>query len=602
MIRINNLFKQFKFADFFLKLYRGDLRNLTAYKFQPQKPIFYPVKNSNKMFKYCTPEHQGINSKHIEQLYKTLINNKYSNTHSILILRNNYIISEGHFKPYNKEYRHFLYSISKTIVGLAVGIAINEGYLSLDDKVKDIFPEYSIKANNPNANYLNIYHLLTMTSGVSFNEIGSIITENWIKSFIESDFLFKPGQKFNYNSMNTYILSAIICKKTGMSLVEFLKPRLFEPLGIKDVFWEKCPLNIEKGGWGLSLTSYELAKFGQLFLQNGVWNGQQIIPQNWIHDSVKHHVKTEFNALCQFYGYQIWSFPIEGAYQFNGMFGQYVLVIPKYNMVVVVTSGNSNIFPEGSTLEILYKFLTDNNLFTNNSLLQNISSYKKLINTTKHLSTIKKSYYIPDGYIYKIINILQKIYSSKNLYPQELKYNNNLYKVSKNNASILPIILQCTHNNFNEGINKILLSFSKSSCTINISEGNTVYSISAGKHNEYLYNTLNFNGEYYKVASTSMWSINENDEDILKIFISFIETPNTRILTFIFSENNIIIKLSETPNPIDSIYKVFQFNKIIKLRNASNLSENMLNERFSKIIFSSLYGTLYKTNFPSDVN
>ena len=161
--------------------------------------------------------------------------------------------------------------------------------------------------------------------------------------------------------------------------------------------------------------------------------------------------------------------------------------------------------------------------------------------------------------------------------------------------------MQCTHNNFSEGINKIYLSFNESSYNIKVTEGNMVYSISVGKHDEYLYNTLNFNGEYYKVSSTSMWTINENDEDVLKIFISFIETPNTRILTFIFSQNNITIKLSETPSPIDSIYKIFKFNKIFKFRNTSNFSENILNERFSKIVFPTLYGTLYKTNFTSDV-
>ena len=585
-----NIPNQFQMANFYLKLYRGNFKNIIPYKFVPQKPQFKPLNDNTKpFFKRCTPEMQGISSKNIENLYKEIYKNKESNVHSIMILRNGHVISECNFKPYLPQYPHMLYSISKTITSLAIGIAINEGFFNINDKLVDIFPEYLPKTPNKYLNKLNIHHLLTMSSGINCNELSSLITSNWVKTFMQSNFISKPGQKFNYNSMNSYMLSAIIYKKINMGLVEFLTPRLFNPLNIKNVYWEKCPMGIEKGGWGLSLNIENLAKIGQLFLQKGMWKKNQIIPREWIEESTKDHIKINYNKTCTYYGYQLWKLPIINSYQFSGVFGQYVIIVPKYNIVMAITGGNTNIYPESFLLNLLNeKFFNHKEIFHNNTLPKNIINHTSLIKTSTSLYTIKEDHIIKKAER-KALNY--PINNRETLLRQEILYNNNYYNINKNNASLLPVILQCIHGNFTNGINNISFSFNRAVCTISIQEGKYINSIKLGKNGNYIYSDINVNGEYYKVAGTYTWSLDKKSNNVLICNIPFIETPNTRILYFHFVNNHIYIKLDESPNFIETIHSIsdtFKTNQPI----IDNLAKNTLIQKLNHIIFPKIKGTL----------
>ena len=181
---------------------------------------------------------------------------------------------------------------------------IDEGKLSLNDKIVDIFADRLNKLNKFTHRNITVRHLLTMTSGIVFNVAGSVTENNWVKCFFESFLVSEPGKHFNYNSMNTYMLSAIVKTVSGHGLCEYLRPRLFEPLGIRNFYWEKCPMGIEKGGWGMYILPEDMLKIGQLLLNGGVWNGKRLISQEWI-DAATSAQAAAPKSIGDFnYGYQ----------------------------------------------------------------------------------------------------------------------------------------------------------------------------------------------------------------------------------------------------------------------------------------------------------
>ena len=211
------------------------------------------------------------------------------------------------------------------------------------DKLDDIFDE-QIGLLKFHRKTITVKNLLDMTSGSEFNEAGAISGNDWVSSFLEAGTKFEPGSQFEYNSMNTYMLSAIVTKVTGKSLFEFCKERIFNPMGIKRVFWESCPRKITKGGWGLFIRTEDMAKLGQLYLNKGKWNGVQIVPQKWVEESTTPQILTG-RTDSTYYGYQLWiNGDRQGSYAFNGMLGQNVFIYPDINMVVVTNAGNSDIF------------------------------------------------------------------------------------------------------------------------------------------------------------------------------------------------------------------------------------------------------------------
>lgn len=236
------------------------------------------------------------------------------------------------------------FSFSKTVVSMAVGMAVTEGLLTVEDSVVSFFPEKQPPLfRSPRMAAMKVRHLLTMTSGANFSEAGSEMERDWVRGFFYSDCACMPGEKFHYNSMNSYLLAAILRKVTGQTLTEYLTPRLFEPLGIPPVYWETCPMGIEKGGWGLYLRVTDMAKLGELCLRGGVWEGKRILSEEWLKEMLSFEVETEHDGMTR-YGYQLWSFPAPHSYQFNGVFGQYAVVLPELDMVIATTGGDASLF------------------------------------------------------------------------------------------------------------------------------------------------------------------------------------------------------------------------------------------------------------------
>ena len=253
---------------------------------------YYPQKIATsgaeaRYFKRQTPESLGVSSKRLYNMLCELEDENRSNIHNLLILRDGEVICECSRDGYDTNTWHLSHSMSKTVTGMAVGMLVDDGLLSLDDRLIDLIPDVPYK--DKKFPQITLEHLLAMQSGVPFAEAGAVTETGWCEAFFKSTLKFAPGTDFAYNSMNSYILAKIVTKITGKSLTEFLEERLFAPLHIQNYFWEIGPEGIEKGGWGLFLSPESWAKIGLMLMQYGVFEDKRILSEDWVEKSTRKH-------------------------------------------------------------------------------------------------------------------------------------------------------------------------------------------------------------------------------------------------------------------------------------------------------------------------
>ncbi|MDR1764459.1 MAG: beta-lactamase family protein [Dysgonamonadaceae bacterium] len=287
------------------------------------------------------PEKQGVSSKDI-LAFLDAVEQSGAEWHSFVLLRHGKIVAEGWWNPFSPEYRQTVYSASKTFTSTAIGFAVSEKLLSVDDKVVSFFPDLLPDTVSSNLAQMSIKNLLSMATGQESEP--SRQGTGWAKGFLDFPVKYEPGTVFNYNSMATYMLSAIIQKVTGQRLLDYLTPRLFQPLGIEGAEWEISPDSINTGGWGLRVKTEDMAKLGQLYLQKGKWNGRQLLPESWIEEATSAHIlqKPEItdeqratDDWAQGYCYQMWRCR-NNAYRADGAYGQYIIVMPELDAVLAV--------------------------------------------------------------------------------------------------------------------------------------------------------------------------------------------------------------------------------------------------------------------------
>ncbi len=294
-----------------------------------------------------TPAAQGVAAAGISTMLEALAAHQ-AQLHGLMVLRHGTVIAEGWWRPYAPDIPHALYSLSKSFTSTAVGLAIAEGLLSLDDTVVSFFPEDLPKTVGPNLATMRVRHLLTMHSGHATDTGGrgqDASPDNWVRAFLSLDVEHAPGTRFVYNNGASFMLSAIVQRVSGIPLLEYLTPRLFRPLSIAHPAWESSPRGIQAGGWGLSLTTEDIARFGQLYLRQGRWNGAQLVPESWVRAATSRQVDSAGNGGAidwkQGYGYQFWRCR-HGAYRGDGAYGQYCIVMPDQDVVVAITGGTGN--------------------------------------------------------------------------------------------------------------------------------------------------------------------------------------------------------------------------------------------------------------------
>ncbi|HEY9048474.1 MAG TPA: ChbG/HpnK family deacetylase [Ohtaekwangia sp.] len=328
-----------------------------------------------------TPEAEDVSSQAIINFLDAAAKTNHE-FHSIMILRHGKVVAEGWWNPYRADLKHTLYSVSKSFTATAVGFAVAENKLSVEDKVISFFPEDAPVEISPYLADLRIKHLLSMSVGQATDPTGDVNREeNWVRKFLSIPIAYEPGTKFLYNSAATYTLSAIVQKVTGQRIADYLKPRLFDPLGITGIDWETDAKGINTGGWGLRLKTEDMAKFGQLFLQKGQWQGKQILPATWIEeastakidqDPAAPQVKKDSSDWLQGYCYQMWR-SRHNSYRADGAFGQYILVLPEHDAVIAVTSESSSMQNE---LNLVWKYILS--AFSKEKLSANAKKAKEL--------------------------------------------------------------------------------------------------------------------------------------------------------------------------------------------------------------------------------
>ncbi|MEO5915374.1 MAG: serine hydrolase [Luteolibacter sp.] len=296
-----------------------------------------------------TPEAQGISTNAINDYVEAL--DKIDAIHSFMVVRHGQVIAEGWWKPEAADKPHVLNSVSKSFNSTAVGMAVTEGKLSLDDHVLKFFPADAPADPSDNLKSMTVRDLLTMSGGHD-TEPKPVDGSPSVKQFLNSPVVHQPGTHFLYNGMGSYTLSAIVTKVTGQTVGEYLKPRLFEPLGIENADWPSSPEGFSLGAHGLYLRTEDIAKLGQLYLQKGRWNGKQLIPETWVQDATSKHVENDKEPHAnigidwhQGYGYQFWRCT-HNAFRGDGAGGQFVVVLPDQDVVVAMTAGGANMQAE----------------------------------------------------------------------------------------------------------------------------------------------------------------------------------------------------------------------------------------------------------------
>ena len=293
------------------------------------------------------PADQGVSARGISAFIDALAARSLQ-LHGLIMLRHGSVIAEGWWQPYTADRPHMLFSLSKSFTSTAVGLAVREGRLSVDDPVTSFFPDDLPAVVGPNLAAMRVRHLLMMGTGHDQDttpRLRQAGAGNWVRGFLSLDVEHAPGSKFVYNSGASYMLSAIVQQVTGLTLLAYLTPRLFGALGIDGATWESSPQGINAGGWGLSLTTEDIARFGQLYLQKGCWHGEQLVPEAWIREATAVQISNGAGGSsdwAQGYGYQFWRCR-HNVYRGDGAFGQYCIVMPEQDAVIAMTGGTGDL-------------------------------------------------------------------------------------------------------------------------------------------------------------------------------------------------------------------------------------------------------------------
>jgi CubicO group peptidase (beta-lactamase class C family) len=379
--------------------------------------LFFTLTSFGQDLPRSTPEKQGIESQAIINFVNSFNKEKHEN-HSYMIIRHGKVVAEGWWAPYSADIKHTMYSISKSWTSTGIGLLVDQGKLNVNDPVLNFFPEYKSLENKPYLKDLRVKDLLTMSVGNENKPILNLeeYNENWVKGFLESPIIHQPGSNFLYNSMASYMLSAIVTKITGLPLIDFLKENLFKDLNIENVDWETDGNGINVGGWGIRVKTEDMAKLGLLYLNKGVYNGKRILSENWVKEATSAQIMQEPNASpekmqnsdwVQGYGYQFWRCRFN-AFRGDGAFGQYIIMLPEKDAVVILTTESIDLQDEINMVwEYLLPGLKDVPLAPNPKKQNELKDLSLSLNIPKIQSSSKnvqpekffKTYHLEDNFL-----------------------------------------------------------------------------------------------------------------------------------------------------------------------------------------------------------
>ena len=490
-----------------------------------EKPAI-PLGNVSQPFPRATPESQGVSSRHIRHFLEELDRGRELRTQGVMILRNGNVICEAAYGSQDLHAAKYTFSACKSVVSLAVGLLADDGVLSVEDEAASFFEEAGGASLRRRMKGMTVEDLLTMRSGVLFTEAEALTEADWVRRFLGDTFKGESGTEFAYNSLNTYMLSAIICRKTGKSLTEFLRERLFEPMGITDVFWETCPKGIEKGGWGLYIRPEDLAKLGQLVMDGGLWRGRRLISQEYLDAAATAHAQVPETVGDFNYGYQIWVGRHENTFLFNGMLGQNVLGFRDSGILVLTHAGADTDFQESRYFEIVSRYF--GGVFPD-VLPEDAGARAELDAAVRGLSAYSREAE-PAGE--SAAPFLDRSFAVQD--PRAAS------------VGLLPLTLQALYNNYTAGVVSVAVSGKCGVPELIYREADALYRLPVGLGRPVV-TQLDFRGNVFQVAALGRFTHDEEERPVFYIRLDFIETPCVRIIKLVMDGGRMLLRQTETP-------------------------------------------------------
>ena len=525
---------------------RGET-DIAQIPFYPQKTECFFSRTAENGVKWSTPEGEGISSLDIQRMLLQLEQHKNANLHTVSVYRHGKLISEATAPGYSTAIWRVTHSMAKTITALAIGQLIDEGKLSLSTKLVDVLGDFCPVRMHKYMREVTVLHLLSMSSGVvGISETTAVVEDRWTSAFLSATPIAPPGTVFKYNSMNTYMLSVILTKITGKTLTEFLAERLFQPMDIRNFLCEKSPEGIEKAGWGMYLSPRDMAKIGQLILQNGKWQGKPLVSEKWMRMMTRKSFQVADSQSAFDYALHIWVAPDHSSYLISGMLGQCVWICPAPDVVAVLTAGNQNIFEKAETLRILADTLGDSKKISKTPLKKSKKDYLALRRTE---SAFWKCHafatpLLPQSRIKQLF--LRLIGQTPAPLPSALSAFVGNFQVKKNNAGLLPLFCRFMQNNHTQGISSLRLFFKNNRFYVSFMEGVVCHTVEVGFYQRAL-GELNFGGEPYVVSCLGECAKSEDGIPVLKLDLVFPEHTSCRRVKLFLDGNVLRIELSETP-------------------------------------------------------
>ncbi len=320
----------------------------------------------------------GINAGELSELLRKLASDRLCALDGFAVARGENLLFAGYRPPYSRKFPHITNSTCKTVTTIGIMFAVSEGLLKEEDSVLSFFPEYDTMMTPKYVKQMTVKHLLTMTSGTKCNETTTVVETDWVKAFLLTDCQCEPGTKFIYNSMNTYMLAAILTRVTGKSVMEYMKKRFFAPLGINHIKWELCPMGIERGGWGLHISLEGMLKIGMFLANDGAFLRKQLISPSYIRRMKEEKVSQDADAFAVGYGYQLWHLP-KGLYMLSGMYGQHVIIDEKNGLIVATNAHSDKMFPDSILVRNIVECMTDYRFYRPDYTVKEKLSYHKLM-------------------------------------------------------------------------------------------------------------------------------------------------------------------------------------------------------------------------------
>ncbi len=433
----------------------------------------------------------------------------------LLVHHNGVLVYSYAKEPYDINSFNYCFSLTKSIIGLGIGLLYDEKKIKLTDKVYKIFYPRSIPVNL-NSTKITVKHLLTMSTGSKFNEASSAVSKEWIKDFFNDGNKFKIGQGFDYNSLNSYILSALIDKLSGSTAEEYLRTKLFNPLGIDDYIFEKSPEGIEKGGWGIYLSPIDMAKFGLLIQNNGVYNNKRIISEKWINMMTSSQNPVRMKGQDYDYGYQIWTNEKDKIVQLNGLFNQDVIIYKNTGYVVTLCCSNNDCFHTNNVLSIAKKYFNTLDMIT-------YPHYER-----------NNEYSDPS-----LLTVLSPLFNNK----YELRKNKQGY-----DTTVLPIIIQMCLNEYSTGLKYISLKENKKDYSIKFKEEKESYTLYYN-FDSYTRQVLSLYGNTYDVSVKGYLRREDSGESYILLKVIFLEFASVRYIKIskVINKDEIEIHFKENP-------------------------------------------------------